>query len=1107
MKKFAIILFLLYHSVIAFSQEGNMWRLFFDRAIAHDEQKEYDAAEKLYDRAQHLLLIEYGLTEETKPSYCHILYRRAHNLFMIDGMEDSSYVLFKELYDLSKTLNDTTSINTFRIESTIMLSMMDLENGRIQDCCKLLEGEKWQFDRLNSEGHLFYKYHYFKNLARTYNHILVSFLSSEGHDFSFLDSPYTIVRYNEFYKDYISTYKELTNLSFLQNKDNPKKLTEDLILLAEHCRIPDDEYLAEKTYERAFSLWSNISDTNITYLKLCSSYLSFCNKAIITNEALRQRITREFDGSILTNDSIPFIDAMGFYSVRLQDKTLNDLQKSNYVKTICETLVNSPNQYRSIYYILIHDNIENHGLAKTTERINNAQKVIQYFSLSAIYYYEQGNYTMADWLLNKAEFISFSLPVGDRLLLEDLNNAKAKSAEVIGDDDTYWKYRALNYTCNTARGIMPTLDDWLLLANHGDANGRIAQITKGIKLFSNGTYDKKLLHFYISLSEAYLDDNNYSFAGVNISIADSIAKLMIRDGDNISNATISNLMLCKARFAYLNGDTLYAKLYAKESTQINDNINAIILLAKLSINEKEELDSLVNGHFSSIKSFIQEGYPFLSEKERTTFFQSAQFKWFSGISRYADRYLDDTLLLSLSYNSALISKGANMSVFSETIKGARGSNEMDVKESLNDYIQLSTDNVNDTSERRRENRGYYLNVFEKEMLRSSDATAHVKENIFSDWREIAPSLSKGEMAIEFVEYTPVGTLDNEDYLGALYITRDKHPHIIRLCKISDVDTLKMDFTVNGLHKIYDILWHPILSENPPITKLWFSPSMHLFHINIEAALPDSIVAYRVSSTRNVLKNNDTPDLSEIVLFGGLNYDNRDTISGDVISNHTALNIIRSIDTDEERIGLSYLKGTLTEVVSANEILSHTNSNIKLYVDKYGTEERFKNLSGMAISLLHVATHGFYVKNCDDVSNIGTRVMRKSGLFMSGAKSIWKGEKENYFGDDGILLSEEIEVLDFNKLNLVILSACGTGLGNPTNDGVYGLQRAFKKAGAQTIIMSLWNVDDNATALMMETFYKELVKTKSKHSAFRKAQRAVREKYGDSYYWAAFIMLD
>lgn len=1109
MKGLLTTLLLLCYSATAFSQEGNTWRPFFDRAIAHYEQREYKTAEEQFRRAQQLLLAEYGLNEETKPTYCHILYRRAHNLFMIDMMEDSSYVCFKELYHLSQSVVDST-IMLFRIESAIMLSIIDLNKGRIHYCCELLEKEKDKVDNINNNDYLLLKYYYYRTLSQTYNHILVNFFTNKTYNFSFLESPFTIIRYNDFYKDYLSTYQEMVNLSYQVNKYNPKKLTEDLIMLAEHCIIPYDEYLAEKTYERAFSLWpNNDTSTNTTYLKLCSSYLSFCNKTIVINDSLKHYVTRRFDSIILNDKSMKYIDAMEFYSVRLQDKTLTNLQRSSFTKTLCEDLMSFDDNIR-VYYFLIHDIIENGGLHSVDSiirRYENCKIVINYLSLSALYYYEVGEYNKANWLLSKASFIYVTLPVGDRILLEEFNNARAKQAELIGDVETLHTYKALNITCKLAKGETPSLKELLLVANFGDVNSRIARITEGINLYGNSTYDKKLLHFYICLSEAYLDDNNYSFADVNISIADSIAKLMIIDGDTVSDSEISDLTLCKARSAYLKGDTLNAKMLAKKSIEKNNNVNAVFLLAKLSINEEKELDGLVYNQFSIIKTYIQESYPFLSERERISFSHSKQFEWFSSISKYADWYPNDTLLLSLSYNSALISKGTNMYVFSETIKGARESDEKDTKESLKLFLQLSTDNVNDTSERRRDERGYYLDVFEKEMLHSSGVTAYVKETNVSDWREIAFRLSKDEMAIEFVEYTPIGMIDNECYLGALYITRDNYPRIIRLCKVSEVDTLKKYYARSGLTKIYDILWQPILKDNPKNTKLWFSPSMHLFHINIEAALPDSIAAYRVSSTRNVLRNNDAPDFSEIALFGGLNYDSKDTLNGDVIYNHTALNIIRSINIDEERVGLSYLKGTKNEVILANEILSNTNTDIQLFIDKYGTEERFKNLSGIGISLLHVATHGFYIKNSDKVSNIGNRVMRKSGLFMSGVKTIWKDEKDNYFGDDGILLSEEIEVLDFSKLNLVILSACGTGLGSPTNDGVYGLQRAFKKAGAQTIIMSLWDVDDNATALMMETFYNELVKTKSKRKAFQKAQSAVREKYEDPYYWSAFIMLD
>ena len=107
----------------------------------------------------------------------------------------------------------------------------------------------------------------------------------------------------------------------------------------------------------------------------------------------------------------------------------------------------------------------------------------------------------------------------------------------------------------------------------------------------------------------------------------------------------------------------------------------------------------------------------------------------------------------------------------------------------------------------------------------------------------------------------------------------------------------------------------------------------------------------------------------------------------------------------------------------------------------------------------------------------------------------------------MLTAAEISSLDLNRCDVVVLSACETGLGEITDEGVFGLQRAFKNAGVNTIIMSLWEVDDQATSLMMQTFYSNLVKGKSKRDPFSAAQNEVRKKYADPRYWAAFIMLD
>ena len=109
--------------------------------------------------------------------------------------------------------------------------------------------------------------------------------------------------------------------------------------------------------------------------------------------------------------------------------------------------------------------------------------------------------------------------------------------------------------------------------------------------------------------------------------------------------------------------------------------------------------------------------------------------------------------------------------------------------------------------------------------------------------------------------------------------------------------------------------------------------------------------------------------------------------------------------------------------------------------------------------------------------------------------------------DGILTAKEISQLDLRDTDLVVLSACETGRGEITSEGVFGLQRAFKMAGVQTLVMSLWKVDDNATSLMMQTFYEHLLSGMSKREAFNLAQAAVRAKYSEPYYWAGFVMLD
>ena len=132
--------------------------------------------------------------------------------------------------------------------------------------------------------------------------------------------------------------------------------------------------------------------------------------------------------------------------------------------------------------------------------------------------------------------------------------------------------------------------------------------------------------------------------------------------------------------------------------------------------------------------------------------------------------------------------------------------------------------------------------------------------------------------------------------------------------------------------------------------------------------------------------------------------------------------------------------------------------------------------------------------------------------MAGGQQAWlHGNKDLPKGkEDGILLAAEISLLDLHDIDMVTMSACQTGLGDISDDGVMGLQRGFKRAGVNTLLMTLWPVNDDATQILMREFYRNLTEGKSKRQSLKLAQQFLREnhqQYNNPYYWAPFILLD
>ncbi|HAI75993.1 MAG TPA: hypothetical protein DCM08_07055 [Microscillaceae bacterium] len=222
-----------------------------------------------------------------------------------------------------------------------------------------------------------------------------------------------------------------------------------------------------------------------------------------------------------------------------------------------------------------------------------------------------------------------------------------------------------------------------------------------------------------------------------------------------------------------------------------------------------------------------------------------------------------------------------------------------------------------------------------------------------------------------------------------------------------------------------------------------------------------------------------------------------------------------IELTNGSILIASLPGTLQEVQNIETIARPLGLNCKVLTGDNANEMVLNRIQNP--SILHIATHGFFLANLPPVNKneqIRNQVIKlvqnpllRSGLLLAGAEQALRGMPLPA-NNDGILTAQEALQLGLAQTELVVLSACETGLGEVlTGEGVYGLQRAFLQAGADAVLMSLWKVSDEATTLLMTSFYEYLlVQRLPKSEALFQAQQTVRQKFKEPYYWGAFVLI-
>lgn len=624
---------------------------------------------------------------------------------------------------------------------------------------------------------------------------------------------------------------------------------------------------------------------------------------------------------------------------------------------------------------------------------------------------------------------------------------------------------------------------------------------------------------------------------------------------------------------YLNANSIFKELLGDESEECM-NMSAKLASIYYGLKDYARAGSHAVRLMKFLPNIVRTQFTTMTSTERTLFWKKYQFEFEDLIPRisYENQHPE---VLKAAYNCCLFNKGMLLNTEQEMRKILLESGDSKVV-ALYDSIS-TTKRLLDESLKLSENQRIYpisvlkekINMQEKELLSMSKSYGDFTKNMTITWEDVQKKLGDRDIAVEFL-YFPMQK-DTMGYSALILKKSYEYPRYVPCVGILPGSSLnKKERNTYGDTWMTNAIWRRMYDELQDVDNIYFAPTGELHNIAIESLLdlenPTMRMSerwnfYRLSSTRELAMSKDQKSIKTAAVYGGLKY-NTDTTT--MINNqkkypqrdidYLTLNISDSLTL---RSGVDELPATEHEAKSIDVKLKERKIADSLYIGTEGTEASLKALSGRGNGLLHIATHGFYwtekearaleklsfLEFDDNIHRpIEDKALTRSGLLFSGANNALTGKILPKEVDDGILTAKEISALDLRGLELVVLSACQTGLGEITGEGVFGLQRGFKKAGANSLLMSLWKVNDDATQLLMTQFYTNLMLGKHKIEALRDAQRYVREyeiekdiskddnkrpltahareqkkkqekvtvkikPYQNPIYWAAFILLD
>lgn len=554
-----------------------------------------------------------------------------------------------------------------------------------------------------------------------------------------------------------------------------------------------------------------------------------------------------------------------------------------------------------------------------------------------------------------------------------------------------------------------------------------------------------------------------------------------------------------------------------------DYNNAIHHLCRVLtvLKEYDKADLLWKEIIANYHEQIDEYFPFLSEKERRQFYYSIKEE-LEQFNAYALlRFENNPELLALVYDNQLKTKALLLNSRNQVKNRIAESNNTQLQKDYENWQELREIYAEvfslSLSERTARNINIdslhtIINDLEKSLSASSKDFRASNEKNRVNWKTVKKQLSENDAAVEIIrmtkyDFTKGGTYtENEIYYLALIIRPElkRNPELVVFENGFELEGRLANYYRNATRYSvddeysYKNYWKPIYDRLGTSKKVFIAPDKVYNKINLNSIrnhetgqfIVDEITLKYVTSTRDLIfRDNAKTKPNKIVLIGN------PTFSRNITNTNHQLKSLPGTQKEVEHIGdLTISKGWITEIDTG------------LIAD----EEHIKSITN--IDVLHIATHGFFDNDFETelvlnkhANNMDSPLLH-AGLYFAGAEETLNNTNLTS-REDGILSAYEAMNLNLTNTELVVLSACETGQGSIRNgEAVYGLQRAFMEAGAKSLIVSLWKVNDAATDQLMTTFYNFWLSGSDKTSAFRQAQRELRKTYSEPYYWGAFILV-